>query len=366
MSGRFAQDGGSLGTPSECRHREAVFQQLSAEIMREARDLFSLASAASRALGHADVRRDGLLAGMVRSCIAAREAELRSKLAEQRRLEHGAEPRSPHGFQPVAGVQPEAPRPPDVYEKPHVLASFERMRREYDERLVHFELDRAREWLKKIEDLHTRYPAFVSAAALERCKLDMTRVEQKRSQLEAEIDLLARSAVEAASMGRHEEAAQALKRLSSMQATRPQLFANDRFQRIRDEIAAAGERFEHREASQALVARERAVAAEIRKLADCVRRFHRIARETPHDCPAYMQAEAEYRAAVREIRHHDKDWLADLMIELDEILEALHDPTGRAEEQVSRFLATVRTALNQTIAEIRQIAAETASPPNQT
>src|SRR5262245_7143512 len=253
MSGRFANAGGSFGTPSECRHRETVYSQLSSEIMREARDLLSLAAAASRAMSHPDVRRDGLLAGMIRSCVAVREAELRSKLAEQRRAEGAPEGHPARDWRPPVGWQNvAAPVRPPANDKAQVIATFERLRREYDDRLVHFELERARTWLQKIEELHTKHPDFVTSASLERCKVDLARVEQKKAQLEAEIDLLARSAVEAASAGKHEEAAQALKRLSTMQATRPQLFPNDRLHKIREEINACGENFEHREASRAL------------------------------------------------------------------------------------------------------------------
>src|SRR5688572_16175533 len=87
MTSRQTHAGGMFGTPSECRHRETVYQQLCADILREARDLASLALATSRALAHPDVRNDGMLAGMVRSFVAVREAEVRSKLAEQHREE---------------------------------------------------------------------------------------------------------------------------------------------------------------------------------------------------------------------------------------------------------------------------------------
>lgn len=358
MSGRFAQSDGHLGTPGECRHREAVYQQLSSDIMREAHDLLTLATAASRALGHPEARRDGLLAGMIRSCVAVREAELRSRLAEQRRAEHQQAERD---WAPAVGWQAAAQPAPPVPDKARIVSTFERMRREYDDRLVHFELERARDWLTKLQELQASHPLFISSAALERCRIDLTRVEQRAGQLSVEIEELAMSAVQSAAEGKVEIAAQALKRLSSMQAARPRLFPNDRLQQIRQSIAEAGENFEHREAGEALVARERAVADEIRKLADGVHRFHRIAREVPHCEPTYLQAEAEYRKAVREVRHHDREWLADLMIELNDKLEALHDPTGRAEEQVNRFIASVRHALNHMIQEIREIAAENAT-----
>jgi hypothetical protein len=49
------------------------------------------------------------------------------------------------------------------------------------------------------------------------------------------------------------------------------------------------------------------------------------------------------------------------MIEMSALLEDLHDPTGRAEQQLNRFFASVRGALQIISKEVREIAAE--SPP---
>jgi deoxyadenosine/deoxycytidine kinase len=370
MSLRSSSD--SLGTPSECRHRETVYQQLSAAIMREANDLTSLAQAAGRALGHPDVRKDGLLAGMVRSCVSLREAELRARMAEHQRAEAGANPQAPHGspasatpvgWKTVMPVPAPAPKPVGP-SKVQIVTSFERLRHEYDERLAHFELEKARHWLDKIEELHGSYPEYVSEATVQRCRIDFSRVEQKRRQLLEEIDQLAESATTAAGEGRTYDSATALKRLATLSASRPLVLPEVRLQEIRDRIAAAGEKFEHQEATRAMLEREKAIAVELRTLADSVHQFHLIARQMPHDADAYRQAEAEYRRTIRQLRWHDKDWLADLMLEMDEMLERLHDPTGRAEAHVSGFLASVRATLSHTVAEVREIASESTAGPS--
>lgn len=135
----------------------------------------------------------------------------------------------------------------------------------------------------------------------------------------------------------------------------PGLLPDRHLQELRDEITHGGEEHEHRQAARELIARERVVAAEINQLAAAIHRFHEVARQVPHDAEAYRQAEAAYQQAVRETRTHDAEWLADLMLELDSLLAELHDTSGKAEAQVSRFIDSVRTALIRMRHEIREI-----------
>lgn len=72
-----------MGRP-DFKHRDASYQALCAQILRETTDLHTLAAAATRALSHPDVCQDPLLAGMVRSFIAEQEAALRVKVAVER------------------------------------------------------------------------------------------------------------------------------------------------------------------------------------------------------------------------------------------------------------------------------------------
>jgi len=333
---------------TEHKLRQAFFAQISSELMREGSDEKSLALAAQRAMRHPEVQRDSELAAMVRASICERESDLRLR----------------RDFAPpaAANVHPWQQRdvaPPEERGAPsegQVRKAFERLRHEFDDRLVRFELDRARETYMRIEEFQSRYPDVVGDAAVGRCRVDLARVEKRREQFEQEVCQLADQAVEAARVGDHDKAARALRRLSSIHGARPSLLPVARFQEIQQRIGQGGEQFEHREAARELLARERAVADEIRRLAEGVHGFHDIARRVPHTDPRYAQAEAEYRRLVHEVRSHDREWLADLMIELDEMLEDLHDPTGRAEAQVERFLASVRSTLVHTVAEIRAIA----------
>lgn len=338
--------------PSDNRRRDVVFQQLSADVMREAHDPSSLSSVSQRAMHHPEVCRDPTLAGMMRAFIAEREGELRARLAAARAENDHIAIREP--------AQPVEASPRGTPSVSQIRMGFERLQHEFEERLVHFDLSTARKTLERIEEMQKRYPDALNMAIVGRCRVDLARVETRKAQYEQEIERLAASAAEAAQRGDHDQAARALQRLSSLHATRPQLLPDTRYKSIRDRIEASGEQFEHREVAKALLARERAVAAELRKLAGIVHDFHVTARRAPHDSPEYLAAEQVYRAAVKEIRHHDSNWLADLMIELDEMIEELHDPTGRAEAQVNRFILSVRTALGQIIREAREIASEQA------
>ena len=63
---------------------------------------------------------------------------------------------------------------------------------------------------------------------------------------------------------------------------------------------------------------------------------------------------------MAETRSHDTEWLAELMIELDTLLEDLEDASGQAETQVDRFITSVRTALHRLRKEIQTIQREQA------
>ena len=186
-------------------------------------------------------------------------------------------------------------------------------------------------------------------------------MEQRRQQFDAEINALVEKACAAAAAGQHEVVGQHLRKLSSIHATRPQLLNEVRFKAIRDQIVASSEHFEHRLVAQQLMARERLVADEIKKLAEGIHQFHVASRELPHDDERYRTAELDYHKLVRDLRSHDMNWLADLMVELDEMLEELHDTTGQAEAQVARFLDRVRGALRTIVGEVREIASENAT-----
>lgn len=345
-----------MGLQHEARQREALYQHFAAELMREAWDEHAIETAGHRILHHPEVSRDGELSSRLSSLLAERIAEARGRRAAQRA--EVSDERTPE-FRAFAPDSPAA-----AVEGPtrgQIVAAVERLRRELDDSIAHFNTSGARAVLERLLDTQRRYPDWVNAAAVERCKLDLASIEKRRDEFTTEIESLATRAIEAAREGRHETAARALKRLTSIHVARPTLLSADRINAIREQIAASGEEFEHRESSRALVMRERAVAEELKHIAAAVHAFHLISREAPHDDPRYADAEREYRKAVQQLRHHDRDWLADLIVELDELMADIHDPTGKAEANVTHFIDSVRHVLRRVVAEIREISAEEAS-----
>ncbi|MBI5865322.1 MAG: hypothetical protein HZB38_12595 [Planctomycetes bacterium] len=341
-------------TAREGRKRDFTFQQISAEILREVVDLQTLQVASRRAMNHPEVRADAHLEAEVRGYLTQLEYEIRGRMSRQQSEELHPRVEAEIGWKPVQTAETKAPTPAREF----VLAGFERLRRVYDERLLHFDLDAARRLLGQLDQYQEANRSVVTPAMLERCRLDMARTEQRAAQYRLEVDALARAAAQGARAGRMDEAAKALKRLSSIHASHPHLLSESRLNEIRSMIEDSSDHYDHREASRALVQRERSVAEELRKLADAVHAFHRVSHEIPHGDPRFGDAEKQYYDAVRSIRHHDKEWLADLMLELDDLVTELHDESGRSGAQVARFLHSVKAAIAGVVKEIRQVAAE--------
>ncbi len=345
------------GQLSDAKRREAVYQQLAAEIQREGSDPSTLSFVSARALRHPEVQRDPGLAALICNCIAQRRAEIEARQAANRPEAAGGPARlRMHEYVP--------PRT-ESNGSQAVLLNFERLRHEFEDRLTRFDTTTARDTLQRLDELQKRFPDLISTALVERCRVDLARVEQRREQFEREIEELSASAVTAAREGRHDEASRALRRLSAIHTGRPNLLPTSRFQRIREEIALAGQEHENRQIGRLLVRRERAVAKELRELNEIIRHFGAVARQYPPESQEYRDAEAEYRRAVRDVRCRDSEWLAQLTLELDGLLEDLHDPTGRAEAHVTRFIASVRAALIALRHRIKRVAAErhSAQPP---
>lgn len=341
------------GAIHEARHREQLFNQLSAEILRSCRDDNSLRYASDRAMNHPDVLKDPLLASMLRSFIAERQAELNARIYSQRLASNLTTP----PWQSVSRADSRGT--PD---RQQIRAAYERIHREFEGRLIHYDVSSAEKVLERLAGMQDRYPDMISLAEISRCRVDLARVRERRAGLESEISEVADRAVAAARDGRNDEVAGLLRRLTMFQSAGPHVFSDARRKQIEDAIAQASDAFEHREAAARLLELERAAAAEVRRMAGHVRAFHEAVRHLPQDSPQFRDAEQAYRATtLEEVRAHDADWLADLMIELDERLEEFHDVTGRAEAQVAEFLHRVRNALNHVRNEVRQIRRESSA-----
>ncbi len=341
-------------TPSFARHRDQLFAQLSGQILREATDRLALERTSHRILHLSEVRSDPELERLLRACVGEREAEIRARqarfLADDSRTGRTAPAATPPSRAPAA--------PEPLMEKVHAAHEFQQCMRAFEDRLHLFDVPAAQRVLDQMEQLSRKHADVVSKPAMERCRVDIARGEMKKQQFVAEVEQLAHQAVHAASNGQIDTAARALRRLSSIHATKPSLVSDVMLDSVREQIAKAGQSADFREAARALVDREKSVMTELNQLASVIHEFHRVSHEIPHGAVEYVEAERRYFEAVRALRRHDKDWYADLIVETGDLLADLHDPTGRSSVQVERFLDSVRTSVREMVAEIRLIAAE--------
>ncbi|MCG3130122.1 MAG: hypothetical protein FLDDKLPJ_00870 [Phycisphaerae bacterium] len=251
---------------------------------------------------------------------------------------------------------------PRTWTSERVHFAFNQLQHEFHDHLVRFDELRARAALDRINALLAAHPAQIDAEQVARCERVLAHLADRRVSLEAHVDKLEQRAVDAARRGDHEAAARALRRLSTVHALRPVVLPDDRFRAVRDAMIAASQDREHQRAARALIDRERAVAAEIRTLANVIHRFHVVVRTTPHDAPEYRDAERRYHEAVAQVRSHDRDWFAALILELVDLLEEGHLPPHKGQHQVDRFLDSVRAALHNLRAEIQKIETESRHP----
>lgn len=346
-----------FGLPGQGRpdykHRDAAYQQICAQIMREAADLPTLSGAAARALSHPDVCRDPMLAGMVRAFISEREAALHTKL----RVEH-PEPEDTsqlrHPFED--GHAAEFPT------RTQLVGAFLRYQHDFETHLAQYNEAAARYALDQMLDLARRFPVHVDRAAAQRHADEFAAFLQRCDMFRRQIEDVARQAAEAASGGDQKTATWLLRRLRAIHALTPVLLPAERFEQLRAGIERCGQQHEHQEALRELIAREREVAEELKVAGAAIYRFEKLARTLSPTSPEYQRAEAAYRAAVERVRQRDTEWLTGLLLELETYLEDLEDPSGKAQEQLERFVHTVRDALNRLRLIIRQIQSDRAAP----
>jgi len=344
------------GVRSDAKRREAVYQQRCAEIMRETRDLESLSYAAARALGHPEVHADPVLFGMLRSFIAEREAEIRARAHLPRPVEEDeAAPASPVK-KPVEFKLPLRER---------VQSALAKLRLELEGHLTNYNEAGAEEVMARIKDMRHRYPGHVESAVVERCEERVKRLAEQRDMFRERLSELAQQAVQAVQRGDQKIAGWVLRRLSAIHTLLPAVLPEDLYKELREMITRCEEKQERHEVARQLVARERTVGAEIKRLGAIIHRYHKLSQKIPRDDAVVRRAEEEYRHAVEEVRSHNDEWLADLMIELDGLLEDLHGPRDRAAAQVDKFVNNVRVAVRQMQREIEAIQKERAAVRNQ-
>lgn len=328
------------------RHRHDVFQQLCAEIMRDAVDLVSLEHVSQRVMNNADVCGDSVLAAWLRSFIAEREAALRTfKTPAEEQARHEEESKLRYGFLSPTGR--------GIPTQQETLDALSRLQREFDAYLAQFEDRKALRVLERIRELRRRFPAHVPADDLQRCETQMDRLLKRAGQYRRQIEELAGQAAAAARDGDDQTAAWLMRRLDAIHALLPNVLTAVQLERLRSEIHRGGQEHESEEAARALRERKLEVAAKIKSLAGIIQRFHEVAGRLPPEHNAYRRAELNYRQAVEEIRGMNTEWLTSLVLELETLLDDLDDPSGQMQSQLDQFITQVRTALNRLCLEIR-------------
>jgi len=334
------------------RRSEAIYERWCAAMQREMRDANSLNAVLRRALADSDVRQDPALADKLRQYASAKQAELRT--AHRRPPAHRPQ-ETPTAFVP----QPDLPLKPSPAQH---LATFQQLAKRLHTALEQFEEHDAESILRHVSHVREEAPDIITEAMIETLAKELDAHRSSRQQLEARIDAEAQKAVDAGRRGDHESAGQLLRGLTSIHAAHPKVLSPARLDSIRKAVVTAGEEHDHRTAVHEIVAKERRIAEEVKGLANTIHRFHLLARRVPHDQEAYHRAEAAYLKAVREVRSHDGEWLAGVILELADLLAAWKDPPPEKQEQVDHFIDRVRSSLKTIRSEISAIDSERRSP----
>lgn len=339
---------------AEGHRRDAHYEQFCADLVREAVDAATLERAWARVQHAREVRADATLEAKLRAFVEQKKTEI---------LEHARlHARALQAKSAPGPVQPSARPAAPKLSADQLRVAVVRAQAEFSDAMHQFDAPTAGRALHQIREWAANYGgAAADAATLERLKHELAELHDRLAHFGAHIERLEQHALIAARDGRFDVVARLLGRLSSIRATRPHLLSEGRLAEIRESLVRAGEMEERRAAAKELIERERAVAGELRRIALAIHEFHRVIRE-PHSDEQFHAAEVAYRRAVLAIKSHDREWLAGLILELEGLIEILHDPFGRATAQLDRFLASVRKVLREAIHEAREIQAERSHP----
>lgn len=337
------------GVRFDAKRREAIFQQRCGEIMRELRDLESLSFAAARALGHPEVHGDPVLVGMLRVFVSEREAELRARL-----------------YLPGMGESDEDSEDTDkerqeISKAPlrqRVRLTLSKLQHEFAAHIAAYAIGGARDAFDHIKELRRRYPAHVDADFVEHCEEQMRTLAQRRDEFREHLTELTQQAVQAMERGDQRTAAWVRRRLDAVHANLPAVLTEERLESLKAALRECGERQDRHEVARQLVAREQAVAGDVKRLGKITHKYYTLLKNSPVDSKTLRQASEEFEQARDDLRGYDDEWLADLMIELDCLLVDMYGPAEsqhRAAQQVDKFVDNVREMLQRLRGEIREI-----------
>lgn len=334
------------GLSSRDRRRTDVYQQLQAEIFSSAVDIASLDRVGARAMSRPEVRCDPQLECMLRALLAERRAALTTILTPEEA--HAlVEQESKLSSEFAARKRAAFPT------RDEILDSFSRLRRELNVHLASFEEAPARAALEQLLALRSKFPAHIAATELQACEEQFDQAQRRSAAYRRRLESLAEQACNAALAGEHETSHWILRRLDAIHRLLPGLLPEPRVAEMRAAVNQRLGDYEKYEAAAALRDRKQAVVAQVRELARVVHAFHRVDGVRPPDDPACVAAAAEYRQALATMRKLNTEWLSGLLIELESLVDELHEQDGQAQTQLDQFIANVRIALNRLCIEIR-------------
>lgn len=330
----------------DLRRREAHFNQYRDEILRESSNAASLIRVRDRVLSRREVQQDPVLAGMLRAYAEERIASARRSQAKPLPLHAPAHPVEPVQRHSVPVESPHS----------HALEHLHHLEHQFDDYLAHHLEAEARGIAARVAELRARAPDIVPAERIAQLQTRLEAFAQKRQQLTDTIRTLTDEAIALAREGDEAGVKTRLQRLASIHASHPYAFDDEQFESVRRRIHEAGEGQHRWEAIQALMARERSIAIELKRLAATIHQFHQVARTLPHDQAEFRKAEAAYHHAVADVKGHDADWLAVLILESLDLLAGAATP--KAQAHIDAFVNSVRAALSRMRREIKEIQGE--------
>jgi ribosomal protein S20 len=322
------------------------------------------------------VQADAQLQSMVQAELDRRRAELQQKQQGEQQDQPSSKPPPEYrssvsqcdtpGWRATREDYPEyrpgaLPAPPDPTPPapdPDQVA-FSGLVQAFRESLASGNEDAARATWDQMRTLHEKSGGAISASELERYRQRIEKLRARVEEFRSQIDTMAREAVAAARRGDAEAAAKLMHHLSVVHAAHPRLLDEPGLEDVRrDVVNAADERCQHRLTTHKLLKRERAIVAEIKKLADAVRDFHQVACTVPDTSEEFRKAEATYLRAIQEVRTYDTEWFSGVVLELADLLADWTVPPQGAEGQIDRFLDSISAGLDSIRAEMREIESE--------
>lgn len=353
-------------TPKE---REIAFQHWQTLILRETRDLASLERVGQRALHDRDVCADTILQSRIRADLVQRRAEIErerrdreapraapsTRTTQRPTASPGRQPPSAVSGALTAGPRPEPPAPPSPQPVPH-QAALDQLTRAFSDGLARRAGREVQAVLDQMRALQAQGNGGLPAAALQPYERLTTKLLVRLGEFEVQIATLVKQAVDAARTGDAQAAATLLRRLTAIAFTYPESLPSAQLDQVRAAIVRANEAHEDGLRMRKLVDRERAVAADIRRIAAAVQDFQRVVYASPEEGTAeFRRAEARYLRVLREVRVHDPDWLAEFILELADLLAEWRITPVAAGKQIDHFLERVRLSLKRIRAKMSDI-----------